>query len=157
MASPSTALTANATVRWPQGDVANTGHDRAISLSILHLLENGNRVQLDLLAGSYDRDLAWESYTAYGLSLNYAGQLSSNYGYDLFASYGYRGHDREHPLFGDTRSDHNLSIGGALSFAALETQLGRPYLGLQYTNTDSTISYYTYDKTMVLAGFSRQF
>jgi hypothetical protein len=157
MANPRTSLTTTATLRWPDGDPGNSGQDAGLSLSILHLLDNGNRLQVDLLAGAYDRDLDWESYQAFSLTVSLAGQLSPAYGYDLFASLGQRSHQTPHPLFLETRRDHTYTIGGAVSFAALETPLGRPYLGLQYTATSSTIDFYTYNKPMLLAGFSRQF
>lgn len=60
-------------------------------------------------------------------------------------------------FFGTARRDQVATLHGQVSFAQFETIVGRPYLGLAYTSSQSTYPTKDFDRLQLNFGFTKSF
>lgn len=133
------------------------GENYTLGLEYIRALENGNVLSLGLNGTQKNRELDQDTQSIIGASIAYRGALTQSIGFNLEAGISRLNADGPNPFFGTTREDTVATLTGAVSFSQFETVLGRPYIGVTYTNSSSNIVLHDYDKTTLRIGISRQF
>lgn len=103
-------------------------------------------------AVNYMNDLDQDIITA-----SITGILNRKYGYEVFASHAWVSGVNIDPFFGVKRKDQILRAGVNISLPMAETFLGRPYVGVAFTDSKSSFATKNFENVSATFGITKNF
>jgi len=158
--SPTSLLTYGISVRnlFDEQNPLRDARIVAADIGINRLIAKGRRLlTFGLSASDYDYENDFQDITSYRISASVRGQLARKIGYDAGVGFALNESQIVNRLFGTARRDQVATLHGQMSFAQFETVVGRPYLGLAYTNSQSTYPTKDFDRLQLNIGFTKSF
>jgi hypothetical protein len=113
------------------------------------------RLGLNWSDKDYEDDL--QDISALTAEVGLSGSLTDQIGFDVSLNHTQADGSVQHPFFGVVRSDAITTISVNTSFARFESVLGRPYIGVSYSTSESSFDSKDYEKTSLNIGFTRRF